>query len=186
MGRGAFKMCNFSFSLFPWFLLALLISFHLSLFLSLSMLPEQRVLQRDQAGFAYWKQMADQRQEGHGFMKRAPNMPGSCRGAWPWMTAARCEREFKWAFCAWLSFFFFWSSLQPCTPVDTVHQRWDGFEAPYSWCPASVWNCKSKAGAWDPSNLGKAVVCLIILYKSVITSCIGITKWSKHKKKSKK
>lgn len=105
MGRGTFKMCNFSFSLFPLFLVAL-ISFHLSLFLSLSMLPEQRVLQMDQAGLAYWKQMADQRQEGHGFMKRAPNMPGSCRGPWPWMTAARCEREFKWAFCASLSFFF--------------------------------------------------------------------------------
>lgn len=92
MGRGTFKMCNFSFTLFPWFLLAL-VSFHLSLFLSLTLLPEQRVLQRDQAGLAYWKQMADQRQEGHGFMKRASNMPGSCRGAWPWMTAARCEWE---------------------------------------------------------------------------------------------
>lgn len=91
MGRAMFKMCNFSFSLFPWFLLAL-VSFHLSLFLSLSLLPEQRVLQRDQAGLAYWKQMADQRQEGHGFMKRASNMPGSCWGAWPWMAAARCEQ----------------------------------------------------------------------------------------------
>lgn len=85
-------MCNFSFSLFQRFLLAL-VSFHLLLFLSRSQLPEQRVLQRDQAGLAYWKQMADQRQEGHSFMKRASNMPGSCRGACPWMMAAWCERE---------------------------------------------------------------------------------------------
>lgn len=36
MGWDTFKMCNFSFSLFPSFLLAL-VSFHLSLFLSLSL-----------------------------------------------------------------------------------------------------------------------------------------------------
>lgn len=83
-----FKMCYSFISLFHRFLLAL-VSFHPSL----SRLPEQRVLQRDQAGLAYWKQMADQRQEGHGFMKRASNMPGSCRGACPWTMAAWCERE---------------------------------------------------------------------------------------------
>lgn len=85
-GKGYIQSVQF-FSLFPWFLLAL-VSFHLFLSFSLSLLPEQRVLQRNQAGLAYWKQMADQRQEGHGFMKRASNMPGSCRGAWPRMTAA--------------------------------------------------------------------------------------------------
>lgn len=47
---------------------------------------EWRELQRDQAGLAYWKQMADQRQEGHRFMKRGLNMPGPCRGACPWMS----------------------------------------------------------------------------------------------------
>lgn len=92
-----FEMCYFSFSLFHRFLFAL-VSFHPSLLLSRSRLPEQRVLQRDQAGLAYWKQMADQRQEGHGFMKPASNMPGSCRGACPWTMAARCERE---RVCVW-------------------------------------------------------------------------------------
>lgn len=36
--------------------------------------------------------MADQRQEGHSFTKRGLNMPGSCRGAYPWTTAAWCVR----------------------------------------------------------------------------------------------
>lgn len=55
--------------------------------------------QRDQAGLAYWKQMADQRQEGHSYMKRGSNMPGLCRGAYPWMMAvAVCVsvRAFGW------------------------------------------------------------------------------------------
>lgn len=64
--------------------------FCLSLSRSLFLLSERRELQRDQAGLAYWKQMADQRQEGHSFMKRGLNMPGSCRGACPWMMAAWC------------------------------------------------------------------------------------------------
>lgn len=60
-----------------------------SLFLSLCF-SEWREHQRDQAGLAYWKQMADQRQEGHSFMKRGLNMPGPCRGACPWMMATWC------------------------------------------------------------------------------------------------
>lgn len=59
-------------------------------------LSEWREHQRDQAGLVYWKQMADQRQEGHSFMKRGLNMPGPCRGACPWMMATWsvyvCER----------------------------------------------------------------------------------------------
>lgn len=62
-----------------------------SLFLSLCF-SEWREHQRDQAGLAYWKQMADQRQEGHSFMKRGLNMPGPCRGACPWMMATWCVR----------------------------------------------------------------------------------------------
>lgn len=64
----------------------------LSLWLTLSVLhfSKQREHQRNQAGLVYWKQMADQRQERHSFMKRSLNMPRPCRGACPWMTAAWC------------------------------------------------------------------------------------------------
>lgn len=64
-------------------------SFSFSLVLSLSF-AEWREHQRDQAGLVYWKQMADQRQEGQSFMKRGLNMPGPCRGACPWMMATWC------------------------------------------------------------------------------------------------
>lgn len=68
-----------------------------SLFLSLCF-SEWREHQRDQAGLAYWKQMADQRQEGHSFMKRGLNMPGPCRGACPWMMATWCVQV---CVCLW-------------------------------------------------------------------------------------
>lgn len=35
---------------------------------------------------------------------------------------------------------------------------------------------KSKADAWDPSNLGKVVARSIIMCNRVITGCIGVTK----------
>lgn len=101
MGRRLCLKCVISLS--ARFTDSYLLSFHFiphSVFRS--RLPEQRVLQRDQAGLAYWKQMADQRQEGHGFMKRAWNMPGSCRGACPWTMAAWCERE---CVCVWVGIF---------------------------------------------------------------------------------
>lgn len=83
-------------SVFLCFSLILTCSHFLYLPLTLTVSPfavcfsEWREHQRDQAGLAYCKQMADQRQEGHSFTKRGLNMPGPCRGACPWMMATWC------------------------------------------------------------------------------------------------
>lgn len=110
-GNSMFEMCShspyfyFFFCLSGSFLLALVfcppplhsLCLSRSLFLSLCF-SEWREHQRDQAGLAYWKQMADQRQEGHSFMKRGLNMPGPCRGACPWMMATWCVQV---CVCLW-------------------------------------------------------------------------------------
>lgn len=54
-------------------------------------------------------------------------------------------------------------------------QRSGGFEAPRSWCPAAATIRDSKPSAWDPSSLGKVVVCSVItLANCVITSLLGV------------
>lgn len=155
-----------------------------SLFLSLCF-SAWREHQRDQAGLAYWKQMADQRQEGHSFMKRGLNMPGPCRGACPWMMATWCV----WVCaCVWvsiwegdgwfcrlpiwgmgppnhrlsLSFFSVIICASQCTGWGdfwrTMHQ-WIFSElvALKPLTPGALlhYNQESKAGAWDPSSLAK-------------------------------
>lgn len=58
-------------------------------------------------------------------------------------------------------FSMIWLALKPLTPGAPLH-----------------YNQESKAGIWDPSTLGKVVVCSVITAsKFVITSCLRISRF---------
>lgn len=86
--------------------------------------------------------------------------------------------------CPCLVFFFQSSSVHPYALVETTHQwLFSDLVALKPLTPGALlhYNQESNAGAWDPSSLGKVVVCSVITVANcVITSCQGITRLTKH------
>lgn len=187
-----------SFSFTHSYLLSFFLYLPLTLSVSLFALrfSEWREHQRDQAGLAYWKQMADQRQEGHSFTKRGLNMPGPCRGACPWMMATWCV----WvSVCMWVSIWgemvdFLGYQSEKWDPQITVCLYEYFFSFRYHLCISTQWWSNRLLHQWlfsdlvalcslttgvllpynrvskaVPSSLGKVVVSLAISCRHTTT-----------------
>lgn len=61
-----------------------------------------------------------------------------------------------------LLFFFSRHLCIPMVSISDFIKDFLGFEAPHTWCPAAPQPGFGSPTAWDPSSLGKVVVCSVI------------------------